>query len=97
MVALDDAGALQRAHPPQAGWCRDAGALRQLHIGHAAAGLKVADNSSVYTIELRPGHWISSVGGGLCQNHPTNAINLPKAPLWLRTIALFAHNARVQR
>jgi hypothetical protein len=57
MVALDNAGALQRPDPPQAGRCRNAGALRQLHIGHAAVGLQVAENSPVDTIELCPGHW----------------------------------------
>ena len=56
MVALDDPGALQRPHPAQAGRRRYAGALGQLHIGHAAIGLQVAENSSVDTVELGPGH-----------------------------------------
>ena len=76
VVALDDAGAFQSAHAAQTGRCRDAGPLGQLHVGHAAVGLQVAQNAPVDPVELGSRHFVSSIGRALCQNHATRAIKL---------------------
>ena len=61
MIALDEAGLFQRAHPPQA-WRRgDLGAAGEFDIGDAAVGLQFGEDAQVDGIELVMLH-----GGYLC-------------------------------
>jgi hypothetical protein len=50
-IALDVAGLLQRAHPPQAGRRRNTDSPRQLHIGDAAVVLQLFENPAVDGVE----------------------------------------------
>jgi hypothetical protein len=56
MVAPDEAGLLERAHPPQTGRRRYAGALRQGHIGHSSFVLQFAQNLEVDLVQLDAAH-----------------------------------------
>ena len=52
VIALDEAGLLQRAHAAQAGRRGDLGAARQFDIGDAAIGLQFGQNAQIDGIEL---------------------------------------------
>ena len=62
VVAADEARLLQRAHAAQAGRCRDAGAARQIHIGHPALLLQIVEDAPVDTVEFHaPGRHKASL------------------------------------
>ena len=52
MITADNAGILQTANTAQAGRRRNAGALRQIDIGHPTIILQIAENLPVDTIQL---------------------------------------------
>ena len=56
VIAPDTTGFLQRTDTAQAGRWRDAGVLRQFHIGHAAAILEIAHDLEVDLVEFDSGH-----------------------------------------
>src|SRR5580658_1108161 len=60
VVAPNEAGLLERAHAPEAGRRRDAGALRQIDVGHATGRLQIAQNASIDLVELDAAHRIVS-------------------------------------
>jgi hypothetical protein len=63
-VALDVAGLLQRAHPPQAGRSRDADAAGKLDIGDSAILLQLLEDLPVNGVETG-GHG-KAPEAGLC-------------------------------
>src|SRR5260221_1280054 len=56
MISADEAGLLERAHAPQARRRRDARALGEIDIGHAATGLQVTQDASIDLVELDAAH-----------------------------------------
>jgi hypothetical protein len=59
VVALDDAGFLELAHTAQARRRRDADAIGELHIGHAAIGLQFPEDLYIDDVEFRTPHIIA--------------------------------------
>ena len=53
VIATDHPGLLQPPHPPQAGWRGDAGAARQLDIGHPPIRLQLGQDAAVDRVEDR--------------------------------------------
>jgi len=51
-IPLDIAGFLQRSHPAQAGWRRNADASGQLNVGDAAIGLDFAEDFKVDLVKI---------------------------------------------
>src|SRR5690348_5401378 len=56
VISPDESGFLERAHAPEAGRRRDAGALGEIDIGHAAIGLQVTQDASIDLVELDAAH-----------------------------------------